>query len=157
MKKIIRHLACMLTLPFLLCGCNQEDDVLEIFNSGIWNLENFYSSVNWGTNSTDWGKPEYVQQGDLKTLHEITILFDEDGTFTGQLSGGGSYSGRWEADPSDRSVSITNISTNISLSGKNHEYIQRLSAARFYRGNSRNVLRFAPEKKTTCIQFTHRK
>lgn len=157
LKTIIRRLAYMLIIPFLLCSCNQEDDVLEIFNSGVWNLENFYSSVNWGTNSTDWGKPEYTQQGDLKTLHEISIVFDEDGTFTGKLSGGGTYSGRWEADPTDRSFSVSNISTNIGLSGKNHEYIKRLEAAKFYRGDSRSILRLAPENRTSCIQFTHRK
>ena len=157
MKRIIRKLTFLLTLTLLLCGCNQKDDVLEIFNSGLWNVDNFYSSVNWETNSAHWGKPDYIHDGDVKTLREITIIFDENGTFSGNLSGGGTYSGRWEANASDRSVSITNISTSIQPSGKNREYIEKLQSAKFYRGDSKSILRLAPTNRTTCIQFTHRK
>ena len=157
MKRIIRKLTSLLTITLLLCACNQEDDVLEIFNSGVWNVDNFYSSVNWNTNSATWGTPDYVHDSDVNILREITIIFDENGTFTGNLSGGGTYSGKWEANASDRSVSITNVSTNISLSGKNKEYIDKLQSAKFYRGDSKSTLRLAPINRTTCIQFAHRK
>ena len=157
MKKIIRHLLCLLAFPLVLCGCNQEDDVIEIFDSGIWNVENFYSAVNWGTNGLDWGKPEFVQKEDLETIRQISIVFKKDGTFVGELSNkGGSYSGKWEADSEDRTFSIIGkVQAPGNITGKNKEFIQRLQAAKFYRGDSRNVLRLAPESKNNCIQFTH--
>ena len=157
MKKIIQKLVCLLAFPLLLCSCDQEDDVMEIFDSGIWNVENFYSSVDWGTNGLDWGKPEFIQERERNILKQITIVFKDDGTFSGELSNkGGSYSGKWEAHPEDRTFSVIgNVKAPGNVSGKNKEYIQRLQAAKFYRGDSRNVLRLAPESKNNCIQFTH--
>ena len=33
--KIIKYILMLIALPLALCGCNQEDDVFEIFSSGL--------------------------------------------------------------------------------------------------------------------------
>ena len=157
-KRIIRSLALLLSFPFILCGCNQEDDVLEIFNSGVWNFVNYYTQIDWSASNDMHAVPEYKNMSDLNEICKFTIKFESDGTFTGNLLSGGTYSGKWEAHPEDRSfMVIGDVTSNIKLTGKNHEFITRLKACRFYRGDSKMMLRLAPESKTTCLQFTHRK
>ena len=36
----------LIALPLALCGCNQEDDVFEIFSSGQWRVNNYYTDCN---------------------------------------------------------------------------------------------------------------
>ena len=158
MKKIIRHLVYLLVFPLLLCGCNQEDDVLEIFNSGVWNFVNYYSQVDWSSNNDRTAVPEYKDMSDLNEISKFTIKFESDGTFTGNLLSGGTFTGQWEAHPEDRTFAVVgDIQYNITLTGKNYEFINRLKACRFYRGDSKMMLRLAPENRTSCLQFTHRK
>lgn len=158
LKRYIQLLACLLTLPMLMSGCNQEDNVFEIFDSGVWNFVNYYKNVDWSSNNDRGAQPVYTELNDLNTLSQFTIIFDADGTFSGKLSGGGTYSGSWEADAKDRSFSVVgDIKTNVSLTGKNGEFIRALKASKFYRGDSKMMLRLAPEKRTNCMQFTHRK
>lgn len=157
MKKIFRLFLCLLALPLLMCGCNQEDDVFEIFDSGVWTFVNYYKNVDWNSNNDRGAQPVYTELSDLNILTQFTITFDSNGTFSGNLSGGGTYSGKWEADPDGRTFEVIgDIHTNVGLSGKNREYVQALKASKFYRGDSKMMLRLAPEKRTNCMQFTHR-
>ena len=158
MKKLVRQLTFLLAFPLLLCGCNQEDDVLEIFNSGVWNFVNYYAQVDWDSNNDRLAVPEYKNISDLNEISKFTIKFESDGTFTGNLLNGGTYSGKWEAHPEDRTFSVIGeVQSNVKLTGKNYEFITRLKACKFYRGDSKMMLRLAPEQRTTCLQFTHRK
>lgn len=158
MKKIIRHLVCLLALPFLLCGCNQEDDVFEIFDSGVWSFVNYFTNVDWSSNNDRAATPVYTDLGDLNAISKFTIKFESDGTFTGTLLNGGTFSGKWEAQPEDRTFAVIgDIHTNVQLTGKNREFISTLKASCFYRGDSKMMLRLAPERRITCMQFTHRK
>lgn len=160
MKKIIRQLTFLLAFPLLLCGCNQEDDVMEIFNSGVWNFVNYYSQIDWESNNDRQAVPEYKDLSDLNEICKFTIKFESDGTFSGNLLNGGTYSGTWEAHPQDRTFAITGkIQSNIKLqvNSKNYEFINKLKDCQFYRGDSKMMLRLAPESKTSCLQFTHRK
>ncbi len=157
-KRIIRSLTLLLVCPLLFCGCNQEDDVMEIFNSGVWNFVNYYAQVDWDSNNDRLAVPEYKDINELNEISKFTIKFESDGTFNGNLLSGGTYSGRWEAHPEDRTFMIVGeVSSNITLTGKNREFITRLKACKFYRGDSKIMLRLAPESRTTCLQFTHRK
>ena len=158
MKKIFRRFLCLLALPLLMCGCNQEDNVFEIFDSGVWNFVNYYKNVDWSSNNDRGAQPVYTELEDLNILAQFTIVFDADGTFSGNLSGGGTYSGKWEANADGRTFAVIgDIRTNVKLTGKNSEYIKALKASRFYRGDSKMMLRLAPEKRLNCMQFTHRK
>lgn len=37
-----------ITLSSFLYGCNQEDDIYEIFDSGVWQLVNYYTGGELG-------------------------------------------------------------------------------------------------------------
>lgn len=156
MKKFIYNLFLFLATSLFVCSCNQKDDIEEIFDSGVWNVENYYSAVDWDTNGLNWGKPVYTSKTDRELIGKITIVFDSDGTFQGNLTSKGTYSGKWEAHPEDRSFAIIGpIKASIRLSGKDAEYIKTLENARFYRGDSKTTLRLAPQSRTNCIQFIH--
>ena len=150
--KILKYIVSLIILPIVLSGCNQEDDIMEIFVSGKWQLVNYYSGGSWD----DWNNPgrqKYTTESDLEQLLDLSITFDEDGTFEGTLSGG-TFSGTWTANPGDRSFSIGNVRTSINASGKNKEFIETLKLARYYKGDS-NLLQLAPKEQTTFMQLRH--
>lgn len=143
-----------MVLPLILCGCNQEDDVFEIFSSGQWRVNNYYTDCNWNNLANKPGNAVFKTVEDLKTINSFTVIFDDNGTMKGEIDGG-TFTANWNADPKDRSFSITNINASISLSGKNLEFINRLKNVRFYQGDSM-TMQLAPQDKTTYIQFNHR-
>lgn len=144
----------LIALPLALCGCNQEDDVFEIFSSGQWRVNNYYTDCNWNNLAYKPGNAVFKTVDDLKTINSFTVIFDDNGTMKGEIDGG-TFTANWNADPKDRSFSITNINASISLSGKNLEFINRLKNVRFYQGDSM-TMQLAPQDKTTYIQFNHR-
>lgn len=145
-----------IVLSSLLYGCNQEDDINEIFDSGVWQLVNYYTGGDWNSNNDRYARPAYTTPQDLETLGKITITFDSDGTFNGTLDGG-TFEGKWQANPKDRSFAVIGeIKASISLSGKNAEFIKKLKLASYYKGNSRGFLQLAPDARTTYMQFTHK-
>lgn len=150
MKKYIIYI--LMLLPLLVCGCNQEDDVFEIFSSGQWRVNNYYTDCNWNNLAYKPGKPVFTTEGDLKIVNSYTVIFEKDGTMSGQIDGG-TFSAKWNADAKDRSFSITDIKATISLSGRNAEFIDRLENVRYYQGDSK-IMQLAPQDRTTYIQFT---
>ena len=153
MRMNIKYILMLIILPFALCGCNQEDDVFEIFSSGIWRVNNYYTDCNWNNLAYKSGNPVFTTENDLKVVNLFTVVFEEDGSMKGEIEGG-TFTARWSANPEDRSFSITNINATISLSGKNAEFITRLKNVKFYQGDSK-IMQLAPQEKTTYIQFTH--
>ena len=152
MKKYIIYI--LMLLPLLVCGCNQEDDVFEIFSSGQWRVNNYYTDCNWNNLAYKPGKPVFTTESDLKIVNSYTVIFEKDGTMSGQIDGG-TFSAKWNADAKGRSFSITDIKATISLSGRNAEFINRLKNVRYYQGDSK-TMQLAPQDKTTYIQFNHR-
>ena len=132
--KLLKYI--LVALPIMLGGCNQEDDIMEIFTSGKWQLINYYIGGNWD----DWN-------------NDLSITFHDDGTFEGTLSGG-TFSGKWTANPDNRSFSATDIQTSIRTSGKNDEFVNALKSAKYYKGDS-NLLQLAPSEPTTFMQLRH--
>ncbi len=155
-KDRIRKLAGWLLLPLLLCGCNQQDDVEEIFCSGTWYVVDYYTNVKWGANNDTSARPVNGNNlEELKVLQQFTLVFSDDGTLEGKIENG-TYAGKWQADPDGRTVSITQLKASVGLSGRNKKYIEFLQHCSFYEGNSLNYLRLAPTETVTCIQFTHK-
>lgn len=144
----------LLALPVLFSGCNQEDNVNEIFVSGEWFLVNYYTGIEWDNYNAN-ATPQYNKPEDLNVINKFSITFGEDGTVQGNLENG-SYSGKWQANPKDRSIAITRIECSVSLSGKNKEFIDKLKKVQFYQGDNL-MLRLAPNERTTCMQFRHLK
>lgn len=154
MTRTIKYIFTLIVLSIALCGCNQEDDVFEIFSSGTWRVNNYYTDCNWNNLAYKPGNPVFTTENDLKVVNSFTVVFEEDGSMKGEIEGG-TFTARWNANAKDRSFSITNITVTISLSGKNAEFITRLKNVKFYQGDS-NTMQLAPQDKTTYIQFNHR-
>lgn len=153
MKSIIKYIFSFLVIPLFLSSCNQEDDIYEIFASGTWRVNNYYTDCNWNNLAYKPGNPVFTSVDDLKIINSFTVIFEDDGTMRGNIDGG-TFTAKWNADAKDRSFSITNISASISLSGKNAEFINRLKNVKYYQGDS-NTIQLAPQDKTTYIQFNH--
>lgn len=155
-KKILRYsIYLLLTFPFLLSSCNDEDDVNEIFVSrGTWHVLNYYTGVNWDSNNDTGARPVITNAQELKEIQQFNITFKDDGTLEGNIKGA-TFSGYWQANGEDRSISITRIKASANkIEGQNKIFIETLERARFYQGDS-GMLRLAPQERTTCIQFTH--
>ena len=146
-------LSILLVLP-LMCSC-QEDNVEEIFvGSGTWNVGNFYVGGKWEKFDNDGARAIYQKNEDLKALNQMTVIFHDDGTLSGTLSNGGTFSAKWGANGKDRSIWVSNMKTSITPSGKSKELIDALTNAAFYKGDT-NYLKIAPEDKKSYVQLGH--
>lgn len=154
MKKILSSILLPAAL-LVFGGCNQKDDINEIFISGVWNINNYYDHADWNSDNDRYAKPRYTTPEELEAINAFTVEFKEDGTLSGVMENNTAFTGMWSANPDDRSVSITRLKpASSSLSGRNREFIQTLETARFYKGNS-TCLQLAPESKVTYIQLKH--
>ena len=141
----------LLTIP-LFWSCNNDDDIHEIFISGTWNLGNFYNGGDWNK-VNDGARPVYTKEEDFKALNILTVVFMEDGTLQGRITNG-TYTANWEANGDHRAISITNLKTSATPTGKSKEFIEALKNAAYYKGDSK-YLKLAPEDKKSYIQLGH--
>lgn len=148
-KHILYYL--FLVLP-LICSCNNEDDVNEIFISGTWNVGNFYNGGDWNK-VNDGARPKYTKEEDLRALNALTVTFDAEGNVHGKI-GNGSYTAHWEADGKKRTIRISNLKTSSTPTGKAKELIEALRNAAFYKGDT-NYLKLANEDKKSYVQLGH--
>ena len=149
--KLKHVLYLMLTLP-LLWGCNNEDNVDEIFVSGTWNVGNFYNGGDWDK-LNDGARPAFTKEDDLKALNYLTVTFLEDGTLQGRMNNG-TFTAHWKANGEDRTISITQLRTTATPSGKSKQLVEALENAAYYKGDSK-VLKLAPQNKKSYVQFGH--
>ena len=148
----LKHVLYMiLTLP-LLWGCNNEDNVDEIFVSGTWNVGNFYNGGDWDK-LNDGARPAFTKEDDLKALNYLTVTFLEDGTLQGRMNNG-TFTANWKANGEDRTISITQLRTTATPSGKSKQLVEALENAAYYKGDSK-VLKLAPQNKKSYVQFGH--
>ena len=149
----LKNLLSILLLLPLMCCC-QEDDIDVIFvKSGTWNVGNFCVGGKW-EKTNDGAKVIYQKNEDLKALNQMTVIFEEDGTLSGSLLGGGTFTAKWGANGKDRTIWISNMKTSVTPSGKSKELIDALTNAAYYKGDS-NVLKIAPEDKKSYVQLGH--
>ena len=148
----LKHLFYMLLILPLLCSCNNEDDINEIFISGIWNVGNFYNGGDWNK-VNDGARPAYTKEEDLKALNYMTVTFLEDGSLQGRLSNG-TFTAKWSANGEDRTLSITNLKTTATPSGKAKQLIEALKNAAYYKGD-KYYLKIAPSDKKSYVQLGH--
>lgn len=140
------------TLLLLLTGCNQKDDVNEIFSSGqTWHWSNSYSTSDWkddnNFNST-LTRDEAAKINDSQDSYNI--IFKEDGTVEGNGSNF-SFTGTWSANGEDQSFSIQ-LKPSGNRSGLDKTFYDEISNAKFYRGSSRTIKLFNLDK-NHYIQF----
>ena len=149
--KLKHILYLILTLP-LLWGCNNEDNVDEIFVSGTWNVGNFYNGGDWDK-LNDGARPAFTKEDDLKALNYLSVTFLEDGTLQGRMNNG-TFTANWKANGEDRTISITQLKTTATPSGKSKQLVEALKNAAYYKGDSK-VLKLAPQDKKSYVQFGH--
>ena len=149
--KLKHVLYLILTLP-LLWGCNNEDNVDEIFVSGTWNVGNFYNGGDWDK-LNDGARPAFTKEDDLKALNYLSVTFLEDGTLQGRMNNG-TFTAHWKANGEDRTISITQLRTTATPSGKSKQLVEALENAAYYKGDSK-VLKLAPQNKKSYVQFGH--
>ena len=148
----MKHILYLLfALPFMLTSC-VSDDIDEIFVSGTWNVGNFYVGGDWHK-INDGARPAYTNNEDIKALNLMTVSFLKDGTLEGKMLNG-TFSARWEADADGRTISVINIKTSSTPTGKSKELIEALKKAAYYKGDS-NVLKLASEDKKSYVQLGH--
>lgn len=150
--KNILYILC--ALPFLW-GCNDEDDVNEIFVSGTWYVVNYFTKADWDKRN---GEPVYKPitgegQDALKVIQLFTLTFSDDGTYKGTMQNA-NFDGTWSADGKDRSLHLTVKGSPNTSSRFNKELIETLKEAAYYQGDS-NVLMLGPSDKRSYIQFRH--
>lgn len=150
--KNILYILC--ALPFLW-GCNDEDDVNEIFVSGTWYVVNYFTKADWDKRN---GEPVYKPitgegQDALKVIQLFTLTFSDDGTYKGTMQNA-NFDGTWSADGKDRSLRLTVKGSPNTSSRFNKELIETLKEVAYYQGDS-NVLMLGPSDKRSYIQFRH--
>ena len=148
----LKHLLYLILALPLFWGCNNEDNVDEIFASSTWNVGNFYNGGDWNK-LNDGARPKYTKEEDFKALNYLTVTFMEDGTIQGRMNNG-SFTANWKANGDDRTISITQLKTTATPSGKSKELIEALKNAAYYKGDSK-VLKLAPQDKKSYVQFGH--
>lgn len=141
----------LLALPWLLCGC-YEDDVYEIFASGqTWHWSASYDTTDW---ENDNKYTITISQSDLQSINEnqdnYIVQFSEDGTVAGQGKSF-TFSGTWSADAEDHSFSV-NLQTNRTPSGLDQTFYNEIANAKFYRGDSKTIKLFNADR-NHYIQF----
>ena len=149
--KLKQVIYLLLIFP-LLCSRNNEDVINEIFISGTWNVGNFYSGGDWNK-VNDGARPVYTKEEDFKALNILTVTFLEDGTLPGKMNNG-TFTAKWAASGKDRSLSITQLKTSATPSGKSKELVEALAKAAYYKGDSK-YLKIAPQDKKTYVQLGH--
>lgn len=148
----MKHLLYLLLIVPFLCSCNNEDDINEIFISSTWNVGNFYNGGDWNK-VNDGARPVYTQEDDFKALNYMTVTFLEDGSLQGRLNNG-TFTAKWSADGKDRTLSITNLKTTATPTGKGKQLIDALQNAAYYKGDNK-FLKIAPQDKKSYVQFGH--
>lgn len=160
--KLKNLLYMLLVLPFLW-SCNEEDDVKEIFDSGTWYVLDYFGQANFDKAT---GRPKYTDMAhnddpqvaadgrkNLAIIHQFSITFKEDGTFTGELQNG-AIEGLWEADGDNHTFRIAFQRTPASTT-LNKEFLEAMQEAVWYRGDSQGFLLLAPQDKKSFLQLTH--
>ncbi|MGL4851549.1 MAG: DUF4847 family protein [Phocaeicola sp.] len=153
MMKLKSILYLLLALPFL-CGCNNEDDLEAIFQSGTWNVVNLFTTTNWNDNHKFTAI--YSSATDIETLNNMSIVFQADGTLTGTLSSNATIQGSWRADGGSRTITIniTRTTGNITTNSLNKAVYDHLREVRYYKGDS-TMLQLATEGENKYIQLAH--
>lgn len=152
MTRTIKYIFTLIVLSIALCGCNQEDDVFEIFaNDKTWHWSGSYTTTNW---KDDNNYKLNLNIDDLSQINKRTdyynIIFEENGNVSGKGENF-TFKGTWNAMSKDKSFYI-NIQTQGNISGLDKTFYDAIKSANFYRGDSKCIKLFNSNK-SEYIQF----
>ena len=146
MKPLLK-IASFLVLVVVLAGCNDADDVTEIFTGKTWKLT-FIARDGEDRMYNFWGDNETGRQASLSNLEDkrgsFTVIFEgtEDSNFIqGGLTGTSvnqPFNGTWSADGESRRFSAS-VSGNDEGDVLAQRFLEGLNNAESYEGDSRNL------------------
>lgn len=149
---ITKYILMPLLMAVMLCGCNQEDDIDEIFTSNTWHWSLSGTTTNWKDDNNFKPITSKEEQFEINKDRNIyTIKFEKDGNFKAK---GNSieFKGMWSADPKDHSVQISNVQIHGNAAGLDRMFYNEICNAQFYRGSSL-LLKLLDSNKKEFIQF----
>ena len=130
-RRITRYLL-FATLALGLGACSDEDDIDEIFTSHTWYVTNIYYTAS---NTTALQDPTI-----LFRANSYYIEFMANGSLKGKTAQNEDFSGKWKANGSDRTLSISVTGdTGSGDKGTGALMLKVLNDAASYSGDS-NVL-----------------
>ncbi len=163
MKKKLTYLLLLLLLP-LLGGCDNEDNVLEIFTGKTWKLT--YIALEGQHQMFDfWNNDTNAAQRSMQLLEQnATFTVEFNGGETAEYVGGDfealavnrSATGTWAANGATRELSLHDIRT----SGSDTDVLARafltgLTNAIRYSGDSQNLYIYYEDGQTTKYMAFH--
>lgn len=159
MKQKLTALLFLLLLP-LLGGCENEDNVIEIFTGKTWKL-NIISLDGHADWFDFWNGDVQARQKSLNLRgqnNSATFTITFNGSETGEITGGDftaqavncTYTGVWSADGSSHTLTLS----NIRFSGNDTDVLARafdtgLKNAIRYSGDSQNLYIYYEDGQTT--------
>ena len=163
MKKRLTYLLLLLLLP-LVGGCDNEDNVLEIFTGKTWKLT--YIALEGQHQMFDfWNNDTNAAQRSMQLLEQdATFTVEFNGGETAEYVGGDfealavnrSATGTWAANGATRELSLHDIRT----SGSDTDVLARafltgLTNAIRYSGDSQNLYIYYEDGQTTKYMALH--
>lgn len=168
MKHTLRHttlaLLAAICLP-LLCACDNEDDVTDIFTGKVWKLNRLNTEGNSGQFLSLWNNENSYRQSmnALAEENNYTIEFypPENNLTGGRFTAHGiraTVNGYWTADGSTRTLSVSAVRVSGSESDPlAKEFVNGLQKLSAYEGDTRTLtLRYTEGQTTRIIGLTHR-
>lgn len=160
-----RWLLLLLAILPLAVGCNDEDDLQEIFTGKTWKLT-FISRDDQNTQYDFWNGNETTRQKSMELLGrgDTYTLFFEMGAIN--QSTGGSFSGKavsatvsgnWSADGKDNSFSFGQLRVSGTESDVlSQAFITALNTAYRYAGDTNNLYIYYKDGANTMRMAFHR-
>lgn len=172
MKRIIKNISCLLlvlSLLSVLSGCDNEDDLIELFAGKTWKLSRL---------TTEGSKAQFIDfwNNDPKAMEKsMDLLYNNESTYTlnfegseldGELMGttftargiNATVTGTWKADGKDHTISLNIERTTGSESDPLAKaFIAGLQNIYKYEGDASSITLFYKEgQKTRVMGFSHR-
>ncbi|GEM_PF-622943 len=150
-------LFALLAIPMaILCGCNQEDDINEIFANGqtwhwssSYNADRDWKNDNKVTETLSVDDKKYINQESKRDA--FIIQFSDEGKVEGR-GDSFTFTGTWNANGKDNSISISIKANRTPNAGRDAIFYKEISEAKYYRGDSKTIKLFDGAKKH-FIQF----
>ena len=162
MKEKLTYLLLLLLLP-LLGGCDEEDDVLEIFTGKTWKLT--YIALEGQHQMFDFWNDDAAAKRSMELLEQgSTFTIEFNGGETADYVGGEfealavnrSITGNWAANGASRDLRMTDLHT----AGNDTDLLARafltgLENAIRYSGDSQNLYIYYEDGQTTKYMAFH--
>ncbi len=165
-----RHIGCILfvlSLLPMLSGCNNKDDVIEVFTGKTWKLSrltNEGSSAQFYPGLWQDEKAANNSKEALKVEDNFTLIF-EGSELNGELMGArisgqgirSNFSGSWSADGKSQTVTLLPDIKGTESDALANAFIKGLKTVYQYEGNANSLTLFFKDGNTIRVMGFSRK